>query len=222
MGNSAYKCIGDRGMRIIAPIVSLLVFLLAWIVVPVPQIPPAEPDTLLEYFFYYESYPTDYVREGEEKTFRGTIYFWRPDGLRMDEVKITPPEPWKLWVNVTIEVRELGVKRKVILRRYIELGKDEKYTLNFNYTGQASTQHKLYVEIRHGAIIGGEGMVGIVSERKPPIRFLVYPIYRKVPDILHAKYVRLISLLALSIVAGVVTELVRRARKGKLRKQINQ
>ena len=212
-------------MRVIAPIVFLLLFLLVWMVVPVPT----EPDTKLEYFFYFEFNPANYMWEGEERTFSGTIYFWRPDGLRMGEVKISPEEPWKLWVNVIIEVREFGVRRKVILRRYIELAKDEKYTLNFNYTGQASTQHKLYVEIRHGAIIG-EGMVGIVSEVKPPIRFLVYPIYRKVPDILYARYVRLVSLLVLSIVAGVVTELVRRARKRKQREikgkqeknQINQ
>jgi len=174
-------------------------------VVPVPT----EPDTKLEYFFYFEFNPANYMWEGEEKAFSGTIYFWRPDGLRMGEVKISPEEPWKLWVNVTIELREFGVKHKVILRRYIEVGREEDYTLSFTHTGQASTQHELYVEIRHGAI-AGRGIAGFKTEIEPPIRFYVRPVYRNV------LYIKLVPALAVAVVAGVVTELVRRARKSKV------
>lgn len=192
-------------MRAIAPIVSLLIFLLTWIIVPVSS----EPETILEYFFIFELYPANYMWEGEEKAFSGTVYFWRPDGLRMDEVKISPEEPWKLWINITIELREFGVKHKVILRRYIEIGKDEDYTLNFTYTGQASTQHELYVEIRHGAI-AGRGIAGFRTEIEPPISFYVHPVYRNV------LYIKLVPSLAVAVVAGVVAELVRRARKSKV------
>jgi len=180
-------------------------------VVPVPT----EPDVLKEYFFIFELYPANYMWKGEEKTFNGSIWFWRPNSLKIGNVRMAPEEPWRLWVNVTIELREFGVKHKVILRRYIELSKDEDYKLNFTYTGQASTQHELYVEIRYGDITG-EGMVGFVGEVEPPIRFLVRPVYRNV------LYIKLVPSLAVAVVAGVVTELVRRARKGKLRRQINQ
>ena len=193
-------------MRVIAPIVSLLLFILAWAIVPVPT----EAEELREYFFIFELYPANYMWEGEEKTFNGRIWLWRPNSLKYDDVGIVPEEPWKLWINVTIELREFGVKHKVILRRYLELAREEDYKLYFNYTGQASTQHELYVEIRYGAIIGGEGMIGIVHERKPPIRFYVRPVYRNI------LYIKLAPSLAVAVVAGVVTELVRRARKSKV------
>jgi len=189
-------------MRVLAPLVSLLLFLLAWMVVPIPT----EPYGLREYFFIFELYPANYMWEGEEKTFNGRIWLWRPDGLRMDDVVMIPVEDWKLWVNVTIELREFGGERKVILRRYIEVGKDENYTLNFNYTGHASTRYELYVEIRHGYIT----VTGFRKEIKPPIHFYVRPVYRNI------LYVKLVPSLAVAVVAGVVTELVRRALRKRL------